>query len=128
MTDAADLPRAALPPLIAEFERALCAGDTDRAVELLREVEHAPALSVRTRRGLLAQVYLRQGMLDAAADEWGAAAQESGLDSAALIGLARIAAARGEPGDAVVFAVRALELDPTSDAARQLVAALGGES
>ena len=63
---------------------------------------------------LLAEIYLRRGFLDSAADEWIAAVEEDGPDPASLGGLARVAAARGLSEDAEMFAQGAKELDSSS--------------
>ena len=118
----------ALPPLVLAFERALYAADTGKAVELLGLFDQIPNLQPRARRELLALIYLRHEMLDSAADEWAAAAQEHGSDSHSMLGLGRVAAARGNAEDALTFAAAALELNPENHSARHLLAALRGES
>jgi hypothetical protein len=65
-------------------------------------------------------MYLRVGLLAPAAQEWMAICQ-SAPDSRALIGLARVSAARGADEDAVVFATEALNLEPSSEAAREIL-------
>jgi hypothetical protein len=72
----------------------------------------------------MAQMYLRRGFLESAADEWVAACQDIGPDAAALIGLAQVAYARELPEDAVVFASEAQALDPAHQGAARLLAAL----
>ncbi|HZO36583.1 MAG TPA: glycosyltransferase [Solirubrobacteraceae bacterium] len=68
----------------------------------------------RDRHELLAGLYLRRGYLDSAADEWSAVCQ-SEPDVAAMIGLAQVAAARGNDLDAMLFAQAAAELDPADE-------------
>jgi tetratricopeptide (TPR) repeat protein len=116
----------AIPALTLAFERCLTAGDADQAVRLLGVFERVEGLDPRSRRELLALLYLRHGMLDMAADEWAAAAEEHGPDAPLMLGLARVEAARGNGADALVFAEGALELDPSSTAARSLIDALRG--
>lgn len=121
---AAPLSQDALPALTLAFERCLTAGEADHAVRLLGLFERVAGLDPRARRELLALLYLRNGLLDMAADEWASAAQESGPDSALMLGLARVAAARGDAADALVFAEGALELDPGSASAQAVIDAL----
>ncbi len=99
---------------VQEFDRfEVLAGVLDRA-----------DLLPRVRRELLGGLYLRLGYLDSAADEWLSACEEDGNDSAALIGLAQVAVARGLREDARVLAVEAQVLDPDNAGAARLVAAL----
>jgi hypothetical protein len=64
-------------------------------------------------------IYLRRGFAASAAEEWMAVCAER-PDVRALVGLARVAAARGMPENVVVFATKALELDAGNGAARAL--------
>jgi Flp pilus assembly protein TadD len=66
-------------------------------------------------------MYLRYGFLASAAQEWMAICQVQ-PDARALAGLARVALAHGQGEEAIVFATEALKLDPTSPAARDVVA------
>ena len=84
-------------------------------VGLLRPSE----LPEREQRELLAGMYLRQGFLKSAAEEW-MAVRERGADPRALVGLAQVAFAHGQPEDAAVFAREALRLDPANALARTL--------
>src|SRR5690606_38810988 len=72
----------------------------------------------RERRERLAQLYLRRGFLESAADEWIAVCQESQPDADALAGLSWVAVGRALPDDAVLLAREALTLDPEHAAAR----------
>lgn len=83
------------------------------------------ALDPRERRERLARLYLRRGFLASAADEWLAIAREH-PDADALIGLAQVSFAGGEPADALELAREALRLDPTSLRARSLVTSCAG--
>jgi hypothetical protein len=77
-------------------------------------------LAERERRELMARIYLRQGFLESAADEWIAVAAVA-PDARALVGLAQVAAARGLDEDALALAGDALALEPgNADAARIL--------
>ena len=55
----------------------------------------------------LAELYLRHGYADSAAEEWIAACEQGGVDAPALRGLAAVAVARGLDEDAQVFAAEA---------------------
>ena len=59
--------------------------------------------------------------LASAATEWMAVCQ-SAPDARALVGLAQIAAAQGQPEDAAVFASETLKHDPYNATARQILA------
>ena len=88
-------------------------------VGLLRRSE-APE---REQRELLARIYLRQGFLKSAAEEW-MAVYEQGADPRALVGLAEVALAHGQPENAGTFAREALRLEPDNVIARALVDAV----
>jgi hypothetical protein len=78
---------------------------------------------LRQRRELLGEVYLRHRFLASAAQEWMAVCADQ-PDAAAMLGLARVAAANDQPQDAVVFASGALELEPDNVAAAEMLARL----
>jgi tetratricopeptide (TPR) repeat protein len=111
---------AATPLLGVILETLLRAHDFD-AFEKLTGLLERSALPARERRELLASMYLTHGFLASAAQEWMAVC-ESRPDARALLGLARVAAAHGQCEEAAVFAAEALKLDPSSAAARELVA------
>jgi hypothetical protein len=67
----------------------------------------AVALPWRERREALAELYLRRGYVDSAAEEWIAVCQSSGPDARALRGLSLVATAKGLADDAQVFAAEA---------------------
>ncbi len=73
----------------------------------------------REQRELLAGMYLRQGFLKSAAEEWMAVCQQT-ADARALVGLAQVAFAHGQPENAVSFAREALRLEPSNAIARTL--------
>ena len=77
------------------------------------------AVDPRERHEYLATMYLRRGFLGAAADEWIAVA-ESAPDARAMIGLAKVAVAKGLPEDARGFAAEAVSLEPGNAAAVSL--------
>lgn len=93
------------------------------AFEAAVDVWNAVALPERERREALARIYLGRGYVDSAGEEWLAVAQQE-PDSRALVGLARVASAKGLREDAVELATEALRLDPESDEARRLTALL----
>jgi hypothetical protein len=88
-----------------------------RLIPLLR----GSGLPEREQRELLATMYLNHGFLPMAAQEWMAVC-EYRPDARALLGLARIAHRHGQHEDAAVFAAEALQHDPGSAAARDLIA------
>jgi Tfp pilus assembly protein PilF len=116
------LPIASTPLLGVILETLLRAQDFE-TFELLTKLLRNSALPQREQRELLASMYLDQGFLPLAAQEWMAVC-ESRPDARALVGLARVAQRHGQPEDAAVFAGEALELDPVNSAARELQAAL----
>jgi tetratricopeptide (TPR) repeat protein len=73
----------------------------------LAAVLDAVALPWRERREALADLYLRRGYVDSAAEEWLAVCQQQGPDARALRGLSAVAAAKGLADDAEVFAAEA---------------------
>jgi tetratricopeptide (TPR) repeat protein len=120
----ASLPTAGLGLLVTALEALLRVEEFDAFAALLPLTERVDGLAARDRRELLGGVYLRRGFLDSAAEEWALACEEGGPDARALAGLAQVAAARGEAGDAQVFAEAALELDPTTVSAHRVLAAV----
>jgi tetratricopeptide (TPR) repeat protein len=113
---AGTVPRDLLPLLTVTLDARLAAVDIDGFVALLPLAERIEGLGARERRELLACLYLERGFLDSAADEWAAACDEHGPDAAALTGLSRVAAARGDADDAAVFAEGARELSGAQSA------------
>jgi hypothetical protein len=99
-----------LGPLAGQLDARLSAVDVDGFVALVPLLDRVEGLASRERRELLGCLYLEHGFLDSAADEWAAACDEHGPDAAALTGLSRVAAARGDDEDARVFAEAATEL------------------
>ena len=97
--------------------------DVDPFVSLLPVLD-AVQLPERERRELLAQIYLRRGYLESAADEW-IAASEQGADVRALVGLAQVALARELPEEALLFAQEALSLEPDHVGAARIARRLG---
>jgi predicted Zn-dependent protease len=67
----------------------------------------AVALPWRERKQALAELYLRRGFVDSAAEEFIAICRQGGPDARALRGLAAVAVAKGLDDDAQVFAAEA---------------------
>jgi tetratricopeptide (TPR) repeat protein len=114
------LPVPATPLLGVILETSLRSHDFDmfeRLIPLLRN----SALPEREQREQLASIYLGQGFLPQAAQEWMAVC-ESRPDARALVGLARVAQRHGALADVAVFAGEALQHDPGNVAARELLA------
>jgi len=115
---AASAPYPALDPALAEgvatMLEALLRVQEFEAFEALLPALAATGLPGRRRHDLLAEIYLRRGFLDSAADEWIAAVEEDGPDPASMAGLARVAAARGLTDDAEMFEQSAKELASSS--------------
>ena len=123
--DGSALSLRALPRLLTCLEALLRVHAFDPFGRLLPLAERVDGLPPRERHELLAQIYLRRGFLDSAAEEWATACDEQGApDARALAGLAQVAAAGGNADDARVFAEGALELDPGAAPASRVLAAL----
>jgi hypothetical protein len=84
------------------------------AFEALLPALEATGLPARRRHSILAEIYLRRGFLESAADEWAASCEEEGPDAEALGGLARVATAQGLTEDAEIFEKGARELASSS--------------
>ena len=112
---------ASYPPLdptcveaLATMLEALLRVEEFEAFEALLPALAATGLPARRRHSILAEIYLRRGFLESAADEWATSCEEEGPDAEALAGLAQVAAARGLPDDAELFAKGAEELASSS--------------
>ena len=121
-TDTTPVSVAGAPLLGVILETLLRGADGERFVTLLPVLERSQ-LPRREQRELLAQMYLKAGLVDRAAQEWLAAATEA-PDVRSMVGLAQVAVAQGLIDDAVNFATAALELDPASAEAKALLQAL----
>ncbi|HXD67427.1 MAG TPA: glycosyltransferase family 2 protein [Solirubrobacteraceae bacterium] len=121
-TETAPVPVAGAPLLAVILETLLHGADGERFVALLPVLEHSQ-LPRREQRELLAQMYLKAGLVDRAAQEWLAAASET-PDVRSMVGLAQVALAQGMAQDAANFVTAALELDPASAQAKALLSAL----
>ncbi len=118
-TTAIALAAEAVQPLVVMLEALLRVQDFQTFEVLLGALERTP-VSERERRELLADVYLRRGFATSAAEEWMAVCQHE-PDARALLGLARVAAARGMTREAQNFAAAALERDPDNALAASLL-------
>jgi hypothetical protein len=119
-------PEDAAGALVVALEALLRVEEFDAVGPLLGAIE-ASALPERSRRELLANVYLRRGFLESAADEWMATCADGRApDVDALVGLAQVAWAMGHHEDAIVFAREAEALDPRHALAAGLAARLAG--
>lgn len=112
---------ALLPPesadvLFVMLEALLRVVDVD-AFATLVPLADAVAIPWRERRERLANLYLRRGFLESAADEWIAVCQQTQPDADALAGLSWVAVGRELPEDALMLAREALTLDPVHPAA-----------
>lgn len=116
------VPVAGAPLLAVILETLLRGADGERFVALLPALEQSK-LDRREQRELLAQMYLKHGLIDRAAQEWVAVASEA-PDVRSMVGLAQIALAQGMIEDAGNFAAAALELDPGSAQAKALLSTL----
>ncbi|HEY1569385.1 MAG TPA: glycosyltransferase [Solirubrobacteraceae bacterium] len=121
-TETAPVSVAGAPMLGVILETLLLGADGKRFVALLPVLERSQ-LPRREQRELLAQMYLKAGLVDRAAQEWLAVASDA-PDARSMVGLAHIALAQGMTEDAVNFATAALELDPASAQAKALLHAL----
>ncbi len=117
--DEAPLAREAVPLLEVMLEALLRVQDFTAFETLLALLEQTP-LSARERRELLAGMYLRRGFAASAAEQWMAVCEQD-PDVPALVGLARVAVARGMPREAGEFAAAALSRDPGNEAAAGLL-------
>jgi thioredoxin-like negative regulator of GroEL len=99
---------------LATMLEALLRVEEFEAFEALLPALAATGLPARRRHSLLAEIYLRRGFLESAADEWAASCEEDGPDAEALAGLARVATARGLTEDAEIFERGAEELASSS--------------
>jgi hypothetical protein len=114
-----ELTEHAVPLLAVMLEALLRVHDFDAFETLLALLERTP-LAERERHELLAEMYMRRGFAASAAREWMAVCRQE-PDSQALLGLARVAAARGMAREASDFAAAALTRDPGNEAAASLV-------
>jgi predicted Zn-dependent protease len=110
----------AVPLLTVMLEALLRVQDFEAFEALLGLLQRCP-LGERERHELLAEMYMRRGFAASAAEEWMAVCRRA-PDTRALLGLARVAVARGMPREASDFAAAALSRDPDNEAAASLLA------
>lgn len=108
-------------PLLELMLEALLRVQDFEAFELLLGLLPRTPLHERERRELLAQMYLRRRLAVSAAEQWMAVCEQE-PDARALVGLARVAAARGMPREARDFATAALSREPENVEAAGLLA------
>jgi tetratricopeptide (TPR) repeat protein len=120
----APLAEQAVAPLEVMLEALLRVHDFKNFELLLGALALTP-LQQRERRELLAQMYLRRGFLVSAAQEWMAVCGQE-PDVQALLGLARVAAARGMAHEMSDFAAAALARDPDNEDAVSLLSQAHG--
>ncbi len=114
-----ELAEHAVPRLAVMLEALLRVHDFEAFETLLALLDRAP-VAERERHELLAEMYMRRGFLASAAQEWMAVCREE-PDVRALLGLARLAAARGMAREASDFAAAALTREPGNEAAVSLL-------
>jgi glycosyltransferase involved in cell wall biosynthesis len=105
----AALPIDAAAPVLTMLDGLARLQALDAFADLVPVLESV-ALPWRDRRQALAEVYLRQGYVDSAAEEWIAVCQRTGPDVRALQGLSLVATAKGLSEDAEIFAAEAAAL------------------
>lgn len=115
----ASLSEQAVPLLEVMLEALLRVRDFKGFEVLLGALERTP-LGHRERRELLADMYLRRGFVASAAEQWMAVCEQE-PDVRALLGLARVAAARGMPREMSDFAAAALSREPDNEDAASLL-------
>ena len=120
------LPGAAVGTLTAMLETLLAAHEFETFEAILPLFARTPPAE-RERRELLAAMYLRHGFAASAAEEWMAVCGEQ-PDVRALLGLARVAVARGMQQEASDFAAAALASDPGNEDAVALLSQLETEA
>ena len=105
-TAPAALPAAAGAPILIMLDALARLQALDAFADLVAVLDGV-AMPWRERRQVLAELYLRHGYADSAADEWLAICERGGVDAPALRGLAAVASARGLDEDAEVFVAEA---------------------
>jgi tetratricopeptide (TPR) repeat protein len=105
-TAPAGLPSAAAAPILIMLDALARLQAFDAFADLVAVLE-VVAIPWRRRREALADLYLRHGYADSAAEEWLAICERDGIDAPALRGMAAVAIARGLDEDAQVFVAEA---------------------
>ncbi len=112
-------PASGAVPLLAVMLEALLRVQDFEAFEALLGLLARTPVGERERHEMLAGMYLRRGFAVSAAQEWMAVCRRE-PDVRALLGLARVAAARGMHREVRDFSEAALSLDPDNEAAAKL--------
>jgi tetratricopeptide (TPR) repeat protein len=113
-------------PMLTVIMEALLRVQDFENFEALHGLWQRMPVPVRERRQALAEMYLRRGFLASAAEEWMAVCQEEQPDVEALLGLARVAAARGMDSEAAEFVSAALAREPGNQAAAEMLSEAQG--
>jgi hypothetical protein len=100
------VPADAAATVLTMLDGLACLEAFDAFADLVAVLD-AVALPWRERKQALAELYLRRGFVDSAAEEFIAICRQGGPDARALRGLAAVAAAMGLDDDAQVFAAEA---------------------
>jgi tetratricopeptide (TPR) repeat protein len=116
---AIELAAEAVAQLAVMLEALLRVHDFKSFEALLGVFQRSP-IGERERRELLAEMYMRRGFAASAAEQWMAVCHEE-PDVRALLGLARVAAARGMAREAGDFAGAVLSRDPNNRLAASLL-------
>jgi tetratricopeptide (TPR) repeat protein len=111
--------------LLATLLEAVLRARDFSAFEQLHALLEGTPIGARERRQLLGEMYLRHGFLASAAQEWMAVCERD-PDVQALLGLARVAAARGMADEMSDFAAAALSRDPDNEDAASLLSQAHG--
>jgi glycosyltransferase involved in cell wall biosynthesis len=106
---ASTLPVAAAVPVLTMLDALARLEAFDAFADLVGVLERV-GVPERERRQALAELYLRNGFVDLAAEEWLAVCDRHGADERSLRGLAAVAAARGMDEDAALFEAEARSL------------------
>jgi glycosyltransferase involved in cell wall biosynthesis len=106
---ASTLPAAAAAPVLTMLDALARLEAFDAFADLVTVLERVGMVE-RERRQALAELYLRRGYVDLAAEEWLALCDRHGADERSLRGLAAVAAARGMDDDAALFEAEARSL------------------
>jgi tetratricopeptide (TPR) repeat protein len=106
---ASTLPAAAAVPVLTMLDALARLEAFDAFADLIGVLDRV-GIAERERRQALAELYLRNGFVDLAAEEWLAVCDRHGADERSLRGLAAVAAARGMDDDAALFEAEARSL------------------
>jgi tetratricopeptide (TPR) repeat protein len=105
----ATLPAGAAAPVLAMLDALARLEAFDAFADLVSVLERV-SVPERERRQALAELYLRRGYVDLAAEEWIVVCERHGADARSMRGLAAVASARGMDEDAALFEAEAQAL------------------